>query len=210
MVDAGVRWTLPTIDYIKINVHGIFFDEPLPNGNRFGIGIVFRDDRGTIVRMYAGSLDIQERRLNEFYAMHYALRKAFFDDFNLLELESDHPGAHWEWRHSRFDGAVPEYEYIIRQLNTRKEDKNSIIDVSTVGEECNRLAIYLAHHGVSNWDRMVSIEVPFGRVKELWYNDMGLGPVGPQFETIRERDLVDSVVQDNDEVVEDERYVLSM
>lgn len=73
-----MRWTLPKIDYIKVNVHGIFFEEPLPNGNRSGIGILFRDDRGTIVRMYAGSLGIQERRLNEFYAMLYALMKAFF------------------------------------------------------------------------------------------------------------------------------------
>lgn len=178
MVDAGVRWSLPKLDYIKINVHGIFFNEPLPNGNNSGIGIVFRDDRGTTVRMFAGFLGIQERRLNEFYAMLYALRKAFFYDLHLLELESDHPGAHWEWHHSRFDGAVPEHEYVIRQLNTRKEDKNSITDVTTVGEECNRLAIYLAQHGVSNWDRMVSIEAPFDRVKELWFNDMGLGPIG--------------------------------
>lgn len=76
-----------------------------------------------------------------------------------------------------------------------------------MGEECNRLAMYLAQHGVSNWDRMVSVEAPFGRVKELWYNDMGLGPVGPQFEMIREVDLVDGVVQDNVEGEEDEHMI---
>ncbi|KAK1372963.1 hypothetical protein POM88_029156 [Heracleum sosnowskyi] len=114
MVDVGIHWTLPKDDFIKINVHGVFFDEPLPNRNRSGIGIVFRYYRGAIVRMYAGSLGIQERRLDELYAMQYALRKAFFGNFNLLELESDHVGAYWEWRHSHFNGAIPGHEFILR------------------------------------------------------------------------------------------------
>lgn len=173
MVDVGIRWTLPKYGYFKLNVHGSFYEEALSNGNKSGIGIIIRDDKDSIVHMYAGSLGIQERRLNEFYAMLYALRKAFFGDYHLLQLESDHPGAHWEWRHSRFVREIPEHEYVLRQLNTRKEDKNFVIEEYSVGEECNRLATYLAQFGAHNWDRMVLIDGPFGRIRELWYNDMG-------------------------------------
>lgn len=87
-MDAGILWTLPKKDFIKVNVHGVFYDEPLPNGNTSGIGVVFRDDRGTIIKMYAGTLHIEGRRMNEFYAMLYALRKAFFLEYNLLELDT--------------------------------------------------------------------------------------------------------------------------
>ncbi|KAL1822270.1 hypothetical protein ACET3Z_009048 [Daucus carota] len=33
------------------------------------------------------------------------------------------------------------------------------------------------------------MEQPFGRVRELWSLDMGLGPVEPRFVAIHERDL---------------------
>ncbi|KAK1379691.1 hypothetical protein POM88_021602 [Heracleum sosnowskyi] len=206
-MDARVLWTLPKDDFTKINVHGFYPDEPLPNGNRSGIGIVFRNDKGTIVRMFGGSLGIQERRLNEFYAMLYALRKAFFLNHNLVELEFDHPGAYWEWRHSRVDGAIPEHLYVIRQLNTRRYDKNSIIDLNLVNAECNALATYLAQHGANTWDCMVEIDAPFGRVKELWYNDMGLGPIGPQYDSVHEANLNDVVVNAELEMLEGDEMV---
>ncbi|KAK1372962.1 hypothetical protein POM88_029155 [Heracleum sosnowskyi] len=128
--------------------------------------------------MYASSLGIQERRLNEFYAMQYALRKAFVGNFNLLELESDHAGAYWEWRHSCFNGAIPEHEFILRQLNTRNTDKNSTIHMNTV--------------------------------EEIWYEDMGLGPVGPKFDTIRESDLQAAMVNDDDIDVLDEEEMVQL
>lgn len=130
MVDAGVLWTLPKEEFIKINAHSFYSDDPLPNGNSSGIGIVFRDDRGTIVRMIAGSLRIQGRRLNELYSLLFALRRAYFESYNLVELETDHGGAYWEWKRSSID--------------------------------------------------------------ELWFNDMGLGPVDPQFEVLLEEDLVEN------------------
>lgn len=103
-MDAGILWTLPKKGFIKANVHAIYYEDPLPNGNSSGIRVVFRDDRGTILKMYAGTMHIEGRRLNEFYAMIYALRKAFFLEFNKLELDTDHQGAYWEWRFSLGDG----------------------------------------------------------------------------------------------------------
>lgn len=48
---------------------------------------------------------------------------------------------------------------------------------------------YLAHHGTHTWNRMMIIQAPFGRVREIWANDMGLGPLGEQFEEVLEGDL---------------------
>ncbi|KAK1386586.1 hypothetical protein POM88_014764 [Heracleum sosnowskyi] len=144
MVDVGILWTLPNDDFIKINVHGYYSEEPLPNGNHTGIGIVFRDDRGPIV-----------------------------------QLETDHGRAYWGWKHFGIDGARPEHRYVIRQLNTRKEDKNTALDVTLINEESKMLTMYLAKHGAHTWTGMVIIKGVFDHVRELWFNDMGLGPVGP-------------------------------
>lgn len=51
----------------------------------------------------------------------------------------------------------------------------------------------------------MEIEGPFGRVKEIWFNDMGLGPFGPQFDTVRLSELVVAVENDDPgQAVEDE------
>ncbi|KAK1383200.1 hypothetical protein POM88_020935 [Heracleum sosnowskyi] len=102
-VDAWVQWTLPKDDYIKINVRSFFTEDPLPNGNRSGISIIFRDDRGTIIRVR------------------------------------------------------PEHRYVVRQLNSRKADKNTLLDITLINEESNRLAMYLAKHGAHYWTSMLSL-----------------------------------------------------
>ncbi|KAK1374201.1 hypothetical protein POM88_030394 [Heracleum sosnowskyi] len=60
---------------------------------------------------------------------------------------------------------------------------------------------YLARYGVENWDMVVILAGPVGRVFELWASNLGLGPIG--FMAVHEMDLEANVV---DEVagVEDE------
>lgn len=43
------------------------------------------------------------------------------------------------------------------------------------------MARYLARYGVENFDKMVIISHPFGRIRDLWSFDMGFGPVGGKF-----------------------------
>ncbi|KAK1377086.1 hypothetical protein POM88_033279 [Heracleum sosnowskyi] len=159
MVDAGVLWTMPDQGFIKINVHGFFSDEPLVNGNRTGIGYVFRDDRGRIIGMVGGSLGLQDERINEFYARIMALRRAFLENDNNLILEKDTLEAYWEWKLAGMNGVVPEHRY-------------------------------LAEQGAHMWTQLMVIENRFGRIQELWNNDMGLGPVGEQFREVWEGDLI--------------------
>ncbi|KAL1833169.1 hypothetical protein ACET3Z_002820 [Daucus carota] len=67
-VDANPRWRMPRRGMVKINVHGCFLNEPLPNGNISGIRAFIRNSRGKILRMLFGSLEIQNQRQNEFQA----------------------------------------------------------------------------------------------------------------------------------------------
>lgn len=102
LVDARVRWKQPRYGCIKINVHGCFYVEPLPNGNRSGIGYVIRNYRGRVLRMVAVSLGINEERINEFYSMIMGLKRAYLEEYDDLILETDNAGAYWKWRFSVF------------------------------------------------------------------------------------------------------------
>ncbi|KAK1353770.1 hypothetical protein POM88_052135 [Heracleum sosnowskyi] len=67
---------------------------------------------------------------------------------------------------------------------------------------CNELAIYLAEHGATNFDQMVVIEEPFGRIPHSWSLDMGLGSADIRFVAVYESDLRPQVI--NEEPVPEE------
>lgn len=112
MVEALPRWSMPERGTVKINVHGSFFVQALPNGNVTGIGVVIRNSRGRILRMLSGSLEIQNRRVNEFYAMLEGCKRAYIEDWKVFTLETDHFASYWEWRNSALEGVLPEHQYI--------------------------------------------------------------------------------------------------
>ncbi|KAK1356109.1 hypothetical protein POM88_008176 [Heracleum sosnowskyi] len=194
-VNVNVRWEMPPKGLIKINVAGFFSEQPLENGNVSGIGVVFRNSRGSILRMYAGSLQKMDRRINELFAMLEGMKRAFYANFPDYILETQHVDAFWEWRHSSIEGATPDHASIVQQLNQRKGDKNFWSNVRLADPQDNVLAMYLAEFGAAHWTTIVQIKKPFGRVHELWNLDMGLGPVDPQFLAVREEDLLPEVVE---------------
>ncbi|KAK1389255.1 hypothetical protein POM88_017433 [Heracleum sosnowskyi] len=147
MVDAGVQWTMPPQGVIKINAHGFFSDQPFENGNMTGIGFVFRDHTGHIVRMVGGSLGIEEERINEFYALLTALRRAYRENYNDIILETDNAGAYWEWTFVNMEGVIPEHRYVVNQLEQRNADRNLRMDVRAISQESNQFARYLAQYG---------------------------------------------------------------
>ena len=175
MGDIDIHWTFPPEDFLKVNVHGLFSEQPFMNGNVSGIGVVIRDHWGEILCMAAGSLGRQEARENELYALMFGLKMAYKLKKYKIFLEIDTPGAYHEWRNSTLGGEVdPNHAYVLQQLNQRREDPNLALEVIDVEPERNRLAMYLAQYGVEKWTRMVVIRELFGRVKELWSEDMGL------------------------------------
>lgn len=57
--------------------------------------------------MYGGSLCIEKRRINELYVMLQGLIRAYLDEHDIIELETDNIGAYWEWTDSMVNG-VPQ------------------------------------------------------------------------------------------------------
>ncbi|KAL1809771.1 hypothetical protein ACET3Z_026761 [Daucus carota] len=195
---------MPRRGMMKINIHGCFFAEALPNGNVSGFGVVIRNSRGKILRMLSGSLGIRNRRVNEYHAMLEGCKRAYVDDWEHYILESDHFDSVWEWHNSGLEGVDPEHAFVVQQLNQRKDDINIEMEVTLCDHNANELAAYLANHGAHNYKVMVTIAQPFGRVFELWSLDMGLGPVNPQFMAVNEADLALEVV---DEEMDQENVV---
>ncbi|KAK1377414.1 hypothetical protein POM88_024158 [Heracleum sosnowskyi] len=96
----AVRWRMPNWGAVKVYVHGYFSEEPFPNGNRSGIGVVIRDHRRRLLRLFAGSLGIENGRVNEHYAMFEGLIRAYLDKKDIVELETDNTEVYWEWTNS--------------------------------------------------------------------------------------------------------------
>lgn len=89
-----VRWRIPAHCVVKVNMHGFFFDEALRNENRSGIGVIIRNPGGMVLMMYCGTLGIEERRTNELYAMLQGLIRAYLDERDVVELETDNVRAY--------------------------------------------------------------------------------------------------------------------
>ncbi|KAL1831176.1 hypothetical protein ACET3Z_000827 [Daucus carota] len=123
-VDVNARWTMPRTGMVKINVHGSFFVNALPNGNVTGIGVVIRNSKGKILRLLCGSLGIRNPRINEYNAMLEGCKRAYAEKREHFVLESDHLDSFWEWRNSTIEGAHPEHANIVQQLNQRSVDRN--------------------------------------------------------------------------------------
>lgn len=92
---------------------------------------------------------------------------------------------------------------MVQQLTQRRVDRNFRIDVRPIHQNANALARYLASYGTENWDMLVIVAGPFGRIFELWCNDMGFSPIGDQFVAVHEIDL-NSKINDDEAIWEDE------
>lgn len=68
-----------------MNVHGYFTEEVLPNGNRPGIGVVIRNHQVRLLRLYGVSLCIEERHINELYAMLQGLLRDYLDEHYIID-----------------------------------------------------------------------------------------------------------------------------
>lgn len=83
----------PPVNFVKVNVHGHSRRNMLPNGNTTGIGVVIRDHRGTILKMYSGTIRNLTPRASELWSFIIGLRGAFFENEHLIILETDNMEA---------------------------------------------------------------------------------------------------------------------
>lgn len=109
-----------------MNVHAVFYDPPLPNGNTTRIGIVIRDDEGQILAMITGTLGHLNQRANELWAILLGLRLAHKIRENAVELETESADALREWADWRWF-VDPRHSNVVQQLNQRLRDPNLLL-----------------------------------------------------------------------------------
>lgn len=95
-------WTWPPTNYVKVNVHALFVAHRLPNGNDSGIGVVIRDHRDTIIKMYSGTIRNRTKRGNELGSLIVGLRGDFLEIEDLIILETNNPEGVKEWEDWRW------------------------------------------------------------------------------------------------------------
>lgn len=149
--------------------------------------------------MIDGSLGFDDQRENEFNASMEDMKETFYKDYTNTIQETDEVDPYQECFNSSVVGGQPQYEFILHQLNQRRDDRNFVAEVRLIDPEDKMLAAYLAEYGANNWEEMVIIEEPFGRVEKLWHYDTGLCYYSPHFRAalrgeVNPAILVDEVV----------------
>lgn len=71
----ALNWVPPPNGTLKVNVHAVIFDAPIPNGNRNGMGIVLRTSNGNLVSCIAGVIPGLSSLENQLSAVLVGLRR---------------------------------------------------------------------------------------------------------------------------------------
>ena len=114
-----------------------------------------------------------------------------------------HLDAFWERNNSTVEGAHPDHADLVQQLNQRRADRKFHMEVRLCEQNANALAAYLADYGAPNFKVMAIMAQPFGRVFELWSQDMGLGSADQRFVAVHEVEL-GPVVENGEDAQEPE------
>ncbi|KAL1810148.1 hypothetical protein ACET3Z_027138 [Daucus carota] len=148
------------------------------------------DKTGSVIFTFSGPVDSSSPKDAEWKALGFLIQSVATSNWKdkSIRIYSD------STQNSTLEGVHPDHAHLVQQLNQRQADRNFRMEVTLCDANANALATYLAHHGAENFKNMVIIEQPFGRVRELWNLDMGLGSADPRFVAIHERDLNPDVV----------------
>lgn len=182
-------WELPDAGWVKLNVHAVYYRQALPNGNHSGLGAVLRDHEGEILCMVSGSIQNVNPPANEFLSMCLGLRCAFYKGKHNVILETEHEDAYKEWENWKWF-VDDRHRSVVDRLNQRKKDKRLKLEVSIVGTSKNMLARYLTEDGARNRTAPVMFRRNFGRVRELWHLDLGLGSVEEGYDIVEGEDYI--------------------
>lgn len=135
--------------WVKVNVHGVHYNKPLPNGNRTGLGVVLRDHDGEVLLMVSSSIKNVNPRANELLSMSLGLRLAYYKGKHSVVLETEHEEAHKEWDNSKWL-VDARHRSVVEQLNHMKADRRLKLEVSIVGQTKNMMACFLAEDGATH------------------------------------------------------------
>ena len=124
--------------------------------------------------MVSGSIQIINKRIIELWSMLMGLRCCLYAGKHKVILETEFGDAVREWEGWR-NFIDPTHAELIRSLVHRTDDERLKLEICVVKQSRNQLARYLAEDGAVNRTMPVIFTHPFGRVRDLWHRDLGLG-----------------------------------
>lgn len=133
----------------------------------------------------------------ELWSLVVGLSVAFLEGDNLVILETNNPDTIKEWEDWK-QYLNPNNKGLIQQFEQRKNDLNLVLKVNVVSASENLLARYLAHNLAANRIRLVLFRRMFGRMRQIWMLDMGLGLYEGDFRALTE-DEYDDLMMEADE-----------
>lgn len=84
-----IHWNPSHLGVTKINVHGVFFQIPMPNGNISGIRIILRRSNGSMVSSIAGTIPNFSPLGVHLWAVYLGMRRAYIEVRNHVIVETD-------------------------------------------------------------------------------------------------------------------------
>ena len=183
-------WNSPAINFVKISVHCVILELPLPNGNSVAVGIIIRNNRGKKLWGAMGPLHGMTEAEAIIWGMHAGAVQALKLGEQKVHFDIDNEDVYDVIRFQDEIVVVDELVEPLSQFNTLHNNhfNNGLTArrLSWVDVEMNRVAEYMATYGLENLKTYVEIpgDKVFGDLQHLMDRDMGLAPPDQMVEAV--------------------------
>lgn len=159
-----LHWVPPLMGVLKVNVHAVSFDTPLPNDNTTRRGMVLRTSYGNLVNYIAGTISGLFYLANHLWDILVGtLRWAFLERGHTVILEPDNLEAFGAVQFAHLHQHL-EVDHINHQILTTIRDPNWICNLGFIFPEWNHVSEYLSLRGGELFRRLYIFYEPIGRM----------------------------------------------
>ena len=182
-------WEVPDEGYVKINIHCVLLEVPMPNGNRIGIAAIIRNDKGEMLWGCLGTLPGSSEEQAILSALQSACIHAHKKEWDLVHIETDNHRVYDTLRnqhHILLDEDQVEIYKLFNTLhaNTFRVGKSKKC-ITHVPVNMNATAEYMANYGLENLKELVEISKPFGNLDYFLQRDLGFVLAFPYVEVVQ-------------------------
>lgn len=172
-----VFWEVPLVGFVKINVHCVVVENPMPNGNRNGVGVIIRDPTGERLWAALGSLSHLTDEQAIVTALHAACEHAISKGWDATHIETTSPRVYDTISLQEHIFLDQDQLEVYRKLNTLLANnfKEGLTKrkVACIPGFMNGSAEYLANYGLANVTEFGEINHSVGELDHFLARDMG-------------------------------------
>lgn len=171
-------WRPPDANYVKLNIHCLQIDHPLPNGNSISIGAILRNKAGDKLWGGLGPLNEMTEGQALLRGMHAGVIEALKWKEHRVHIDLDNQDI---FEVLRFQDEIVVVDELVEALaqfnslhNNHFEEGLTARRLSLVSPKMNATAIYMASYGMEHLSLFVEAPGMFGDLHTYLERDMGL------------------------------------